>query len=197
MATLRTSRNVSAADSGTPHLILVGLPGSGKSRAGSAVADALGRDFLDFDLEISRREGKSVAEIFDERGEQHFRELERGLSEELRALGNMVLAPGGGWMSRPDAVALLRPPARLVYLKVTPGTAVRRMGAGVGGRPLLNHPDPVSELGRLLASRRVGYESADFVIDVERLAPQEVANRIIDWTERFSGPAGGVAPSPY
>lgn len=181
MATFRTSRPVSAADPAKPHLILVGLPGAGKSRVGSFVADALGRSFLDFDLELSRREGMGIPEIFGQRGEQYFRDLEHGLSVELRDLGNMVLAPGGGWMARSDTVAVLRPPARLVYLKVTPATAVRRMGAGVGGRPLLNHPDPVAELGRLLASRRVGYESADLVIDVERLAPQEVATRIIDW----------------
>ena len=85
-------------------------------------------------------------------------------------------------MGRPATVALLRPPARLVYLKVTPATAVRRMGAGVAGRPLLSHPDPVGELGRLLAVRRAGYETADLVVDVERIAPQEVTRKIVDWS---------------
>ena len=181
MATFRTSRPGLAADGEYPHLILVGLPGAGKSRAGMAVADGLGRGFLDFDLEISRREGMSIPEIFAQRGEPYFRDLEHQLSVELSELGSMVLAPGGGWMTHPESVALLRPPSRLVYLKVTPATAVRRMGAGIGGRPLLTHPDPVGELARLLAARKALYESADLVIDVERLAPQEVAKRVLDW----------------
>ncbi len=67
--TFRTSRPGSAADPSRPHLILVGLPGSGKSTVGRAVATQLGRTFLDLDLEIERREGKSISEIFGEQGE--------------------------------------------------------------------------------------------------------------------------------
>jgi shikimate kinase len=183
MATFRTSRPVSAADPGLPHLILVGLPGAGKSVVGALVAEALGRTFLDFDLEISRRESMSVPEIFGQRGEPHFRELERRLTEELSEMGNMVLAPGGGWMTQPDTVALVRPPARLVYLVVTPERAVRRMGSGAASRPLLRHPDPAGELGRLLAARRSTYETADLVVNVEHLAPQQVTERIVAWAQ--------------
>lgn len=182
MPTFRTSRPVSAADPAKPHLIVVGLPGAGKSSVGTLLADALGRTFLDFDLEISRRQGMSIADIFGQRGEQHFRDLEHALTEELRALGNMVLAPGGGWMGRPDTVGLLRPPAQVIYLKVTPATAVRRMGAGVGARPLLRHPNPVAELERLLSTRRASYETADVVVDVERIGAQEVTQKLL---ERF------------
>jgi shikimate kinase len=180
MPTFRTSRPVSAADPAKPHLILVGLPGAGKSTIGAMLADALGRTFLDFDLEISRRQGMSIQEIFGQRGEQHFRDIEHALTEELRELGNMVLAPGGGWMGRPDTVALLRPPATVVYLKLSPTMAVRRMGTGVGTRPLLRHPNPVAELERLFATRRSSYESADIVLDVERLAVQEVTQKLLE-----------------
>src|SRR5215207_8822569 len=72
------------------HLILVGLPGVGKSTVGAAVAERLGRPFLDFDAEIERREGKSVADIFAERGEAAFRDLERALTEEARTAPGMV-----------------------------------------------------------------------------------------------------------
>ena len=95
-ATFRTSQTVSALDPSKPHIILVGLPGAGKSTVGALLGAKLGRTFLDFDAEIERREGMTIAQIFGERGEGSFRELERKLTAELKDLGNMVLAPGGG-----------------------------------------------------------------------------------------------------
>lgn len=177
--TFRTSRTVASIDPGKPHLVLVGLPGSGKSTVGALVGEKLNRTFLDFDLEIERREGMPVAQIFGERGEAGFRALERTLTQELTVFGNMVVAPGGGWVSDPEVVALLRPPARLVYLRVRPETALQRLG-GAGGRPLLNHPDPLGELKSLFESRRQAYLSADFVVDTELLTPQQVADKIIE-----------------
>src|SRR6478609_11513945 len=75
----------------SPHLILVGLPGVGKTTIGRAAARELGRSFLDFDQEIERRAGMDVREIFRLKGEDHFRELERALSQELSTTGGMVL----------------------------------------------------------------------------------------------------------
>jgi shikimate kinase len=179
MATFRTSQPGSAADPAVPHLILVGLPGAGKSTVGAALARELGRSFLDFDAEIVRRQGMSIAQIFAQRGEPFFRELEHGLTEELRQVGGMVLAPGGGWVARPETVALIRPPSRMVYLRLRPRTAIARMGRSVAGRPLLSRPDPVGELERLYKERRSAYESADYVVDVERVAISEVVRRIV------------------
>jgi shikimate kinase len=71
--TFRTSQPGSVADPSKPHLILVGLPGSGKTTVGQAVAERTGRTFLDFDLEIERREMLSIGQIFAERGEPYFR----------------------------------------------------------------------------------------------------------------------------
>jgi len=158
--------------------VLVGLPGAGKSTVGKAVAEQLGRTFLDFDLEIERRQGKTIAEIFGEKGEGAFRELERALTEELRLMGNMVLAPGGGWVSNPEVVRLIRPPARLIYLRVRPETALKRLGSERSSRPLLMRPDPLGELRRLLNTRKAAYESADHVIEAELLDVEEVIKRV-------------------
>ncbi|MDB4915789.1 MAG: aroK [Gemmatimonadetes bacterium] len=179
MATFRTSQPGSAADSSKPHIILVGLPGAGKTTVGKIVARLLGRSFLDFDLEISRREGMTITEIFAVRGEPVFRQLERSLTEEVALFGNMVLAPGGGWVSQADIVALLRPNATMVYLFVPPALALKRMGQKTAGRPLLQRPNPRGELERLLEVRRVVYESADHVLSVERLDPQRVAEKVV------------------
>lgn len=179
MATFRTSQPGSAVDPSAPHLILVGLPGAGKSTVGSVLARELGRSFLDFDAEIARREGMTIAEIFATKGEPTFRQLEHALTEELKDVGGMVLAPGGGWVARPDTVAIIRPPSRMVYLRIRPRTAINRMGRSVAGRPLLSRPNPVAELERLLQQRRSAYESADYVVDVERVAISEVVRRIV------------------
>ena len=180
MATFRTSQPVSAADPSLPHLILVGLPGSGKSTVGALLAETLGRTFLDFDAEITHRQGMSIPEIFGQLGEGHFRELEHQLTEELKEVGNMVLAPGGGWVTRPDSVALLRPPARLIYLKISSAMAVQRMGATATGRPLLNRPNPKGELDRLLSARMLAYESAEIAVNVDHIDAQHVTRKIVE-----------------
>ena len=180
MATFRTSQADSAADPSQPHLILVGLPGSGKSTVGAILAESLGRPLLDFDTEITRREGMTIPELFGQKGEGHFRDLEHALTQELVEVGGMVLAPGGGWVSRPDNLKLLRPPGRLVYLKITTSIAVLRMGASTTSRPLLNRPNPKAELDRLLSARIMAYQSADVVVNVDQLDPQQVTQRIVE-----------------
>jgi len=178
--TFRTSRPGSAADPSRPHVILVGLPGSGKSTVGRQVAAQLGRTFLDFDLEIERREGKSISGIFGEQGEAYFRARELALTKELQQVGNMILAPGGGWITNPDVVGLLRPPGRLIYLRVQPETALTRLGTRRSLRPLLSRPDPGAELERLYGQRRAAYETADHVVDTELYSLQRVIEKVME-----------------
>ena len=178
--TFRTSQPGSAADPSIPHLILVVLPGSGKTTVGQAVAQHTGRTFLDLDLEIERREGRSISQIFAERGEPYFRKKERELTEELTVVGNMIVSPGGGWATDPEVVSLVRPPSKLVYLKVWPATALKRLGPMRTMRPLLMRPNPQAELERLLKARKEAYESADYVVDTELLSPQGVIDKVIE-----------------
>lgn len=178
--TFRTSRPGSEADPSKPHVVLVGLPGAGKSTVGAAVAERLGRSFLDLDLELERREGRSVSQIFAEDGEGYFRRKERELTDELRLVGNMILAPGGGWIADPGVVSLLRPPGRLIYLRVRPVTALKRLGPNRALRPLLSRPDPLAELERLYLARRAAYEAADAVVDTELYEQQRVIEMVTE-----------------
>ena len=161
-----------------PHLILTGLPGSGKSSVGRAVAERLGRRFLDFDQEIESRTGCSIAELFRTRGERAFRSLELDLTRELAGAPGMILAPGGGWAAIPGALELLRPPGVMVYLRASPEVVLHRMGSSRSARPLLSAPDPLAELRRLLAEREELYLLADHVVDVERIDLQRVTSLV-------------------
>lgn len=161
------------------HLVLVGLPGSGKSTVGRAVAKRLSRPFLDFDAELERREGMSVARLFSERGEAAFRLLEYALTKELAAAPPMVLAPGGGWVTIPGAMALLRPPGRIIHLQVSPKEALRRLTRSRIVRPLLAQADPAMAMQALWDRRSGLYALADVTVNVETIDSQRLIDSVV------------------
>ena len=162
-----------------PHLILVGLPGVGKTTIGRAAAKILRRPFLDFDAEIERREGKPVREIFRELGEDYFRSLEASLTRELSLTGGMVLSPGGGWVTQPTSVELLRLAGRIIYLRASPEAVAKRLRR-VETRPMLAGRDPLMALRELYKKRRGAYETADVVLDTEKLSRQQLIARVVE-----------------
>jgi len=163
------------------HLVLLGLPGAGKSTVGPLVARALGRPFVDLDVEIERREGRSIAAIFGADGEGAFRALERAATADLLAPGRplLVFAPGGGWVEDPRHLALLGTAATAVYLRVSPAVALSRMGAAVETRPLLAGADPEAKLLQVLARREALYVQAQHTVSVDSMTPGEVASSIV------------------
>lgn len=160
-------------------MVLVGLPGAGKTTAGRALAEKLGRPFLDFDDEIVRRQGVDVSEIFRERGESAFRALERELTLELKGAEGSVLAPGGGWMEQPGLAGVLRPPSTIVYLSISPAAAVARLGDSVAARPLLSGGSALDAMVRLHARRHLIYSGADAIVEVEHLDLQGVMKELL------------------
>jgi shikimate kinase len=162
-----------------PHLILVGLPGVGKTTIGRAAARQMARQFLDFDEEIERRAGMNVREIFRLKGEEHFRALEFALTKELSTSGGMVLSPGGGWITQHGSVELLRSAGRIIYLRASPEAVARRLRR-VETRPLLAGRDPVVALRELYAKRQALYETADVVLDTEGLARQQLISKMVE-----------------
>lgn len=163
-----------------PRIVLIGLPGSGKSTVGAGLARKLGWQFHDFDPLIETEAGRSIREIFATEGEAGFRQRERELSERLavEASQPFVAAPGGGWAAQDGLVEGLRHPGRLVHLRVSPGEAIRRLGTDGGGRPLLAGGGAESRLARLAAERERYYRQADLEIDVENIAVNEVIDRL-------------------
>lgn len=159
--------------------MLVGLPGAGKSTIGRRVARLLGRPFVDFDIELERREGQTVSQLFAGRGEAAFRKLEVELTVELAKTAPAVWAPGGGWITNPGVTALVRPPGRIIHLKVSPAGAMKRLGSARASRPLLMESDPGAVLDRLWASRAGLYQAADAEVDTEVVDFQRVAEEVV------------------
>jgi len=161
-----------------PNIILVGLPGVGKTTTGRMVARNLHWPFVDFDTEIEHREHASVSEIFSRKGEAYFRSLEQSLSQEMAERSGTVISAGGGWITNTESVALLRGTGRIIYLRVGPERAMGRLETARVRRPLLEVPDPLATLQKLYEGRRLLYEEADLTIDTEVLERKQVIEQI-------------------
>lgn len=178
--TWRISPRDSADVANAAHIVLVGIPGAGKTTVGRELAQRLRWPFLDLDEQIAERAGMSVRDIFATHGEQHFRSLEREVSTQLaHVAAPLVVAPGGGWITIPGLVELLRPPAVLVWLKVSPQRAIERLGAGVATRPLLSGPAPLGALAAISAARESFYLQADHTVSVDMMTPGEAVDAIL------------------
>ncbi len=151
----------------------------GKTTIGREAARQMGRRFVDFDQEIERRAGMSVREIFRLKGEEHFRAMESELTKELSESSGMVLSPGGGWITQTSSVELLHSVGRIIYLRASPEAVAKRLKR-VETRPLLAGRDPVVALRELYAKRRALYETADVVLDTERLARQQLIAKLVE-----------------
>lgn len=167
------------------HLILIGLPGAGKSTAGRLLADRLGTHCTDIDPNIERATGLTIAQLFQEEGEPAFRIREHRAVLEVLGLPPHVVAPGGGWAAQAGNLAAAVPRAVAVHLAVTPAEAARRL-AGSDTRPLLA-PDPVRRLTELEAERRSAYRLADAEIDVTGRSADEVADVLVSVARAKAG----------
>ncbi|TMQ67068.1 MAG: shikimate kinase [Candidatus Eisenbacteria bacterium] len=177
-------------------IALVGLPGAGKSTVAKLLARRLGCSSADVDSEIERMAGRSVPEIFDEEGEERFRDLEsRALAEAMERSEPIVLSCGGGILGRASNRELLKAHARVVWLKVDPAKAAERLRTpGEVVRPLLRGGPLEERLGTLLEARREGYESAaEAGVDTDGCTPEQVADRIAMILAGTRGPWGRSA----
>jgi shikimate kinase len=168
------------------HIVLIGLPGAGKTTAGGRAAATLKTAFVDLDEMIEREQGLSVREIFTQRGEPAFRELERDAARRVFGGEPTVVAPGGGWAAQPGAIDGARARCFIVYLHVDPEEASRRVGSG-RSRPLLGGADPEARMRELLVARERFYQQADATIPTGTRAVGEVAHEIVQLARSQAG----------
>jgi shikimate kinase len=166
-------------------IALIGYRGSGKSAVAQSLALRLSWDWMDADVEIELRAGKSIAAIFADDGEEAFRNLESAVLRDLIQRDRTVLAFGGGIVLREQNRELLDAAAdrcKIVWLRASPETLWERSQADrttAARRPNLTAAGGVEEVRRLLAQREPLYdECADFKIDTENKSPTEIAREI-------------------
>ncbi len=167
-------------------VILIGLPGAGKTTVAPLAAELLDAPWCDIDQRIVASTGQSVAELFSQHGEPHFRQLEH--RELLRALDEppQVIAVGAGWAAQDGNLAAVTGRALSLYLSLTPAEAAIRVGAATD-RPMLLGAAPEQRIAELLAARTHWYRLADLEIDVGRSTPDAVAAGIVTAARQYGG----------
>jgi len=163
-------------------IVLIGMPGSGKTAIARMVARKLGRPWRDSDTDdlIVSIDGRDIPRIFRDSGEEYFRALERQAIAQLERAEYVVLATGGGAVLDPVNRRRLWNGALVVYLKARPETLAQRVATGRNpdARPLLAGDDPLVRLRDLLAQREPLYALADWTIQTDGLFPDQTAEEI-------------------
>ena len=160
------------------NIILCGFMGSGKSTIGKQLAERLGMRFVDTDLYIEQKEGISISQIFAEKGEEYFRELELEVCEELSVLKSTVISTGGGTLLKDANVKAIKKNGTVFLLNVSSSTVLMRLKNDTT-RPLLQRDDKEKAVKMMLSQRTPLYNrAADYVIDAEE-SPRKVCSRIM------------------
>ncbi len=168
-----------------PHAVLVGSPGAGKTTVGGLLAARLGVPFRDTDADIEATVGKTIAEVFIDDGEAHFRALEAAAVLCALSEHEGVLSLGGGSVLDPATRELLRG-HRVVFLEVGLTAAASRVGLS-RDRPVLAL-NPRAQLRALLEARTPLYrEVASVTVTTDTVTPEEVADAVVRQLEALTG----------
>ncbi len=184
--------------SGRAAVVLVGLPGSGKTTVGRIVADVLRWRHVDTDELVRSATGRTVSDIFVHEGEEAFRDYEHRAIVEALTQSAVVVSAGGGAVTHLPSRALLGEAAPVIWLRADPATLVARLSdQEARSRPLLG-ADPAAAVRRLARRRAAWYRQvADAVVDVDGLTPSEVAERVLRLVgSAVEAPTGSVVEAP-
>jgi shikimate kinase len=160
------------------NLYLVGFMGTGKTTVGRAAAQRLGFECIDSDVEIERRSGKTIPEIFAGDGEPAFRRLEREFITQGHPATRSVVACGGGLVIQPGMGDLLRQRGVVICLHASFETIMARV-ARQGNRPLLEGPDPAEKARQLYAEREPIYRRSGTLILTDSRPLREVVAHVV------------------
>lgn len=160
------------------NIYLVGMMGAGKSAVGRPLAERLGYRFIDADTTLELAAGSTIPQVFAEQGEEGFRDLETAVLGRIATWHSLVVATGGGVVSRPVNWGLMHQGV-VVWLDASEGVLLQRLRADPTPRPLLQTRNPEGRLRELLEQRRPLYGQADLHIEQRDGDPGQVADQVI------------------
>jgi shikimate kinase len=171
-------------------IILIGYMGAGKTTVGKILAKDLGIPFYDLDWYIETRMRKRVKQIFDERGEEGFRIIEKNMLHEVAEFEDVVLACGGGTPCFFDNMDYMVGQGDVVYLRGTPEVLFRHLKMGKGVRPLLlgkNDEELLEYIKENVKKREEFYMKANHIVDIPCMEDED---KILDTTEKIKTKLG-------
>ncbi|MBE6282508.1 MAG: shikimate kinase [Bacteroides sp.] len=164
-------------------IFLIGYMGAGKTTLGKAFARELGLTFIDLDWYIEERFHKTVQQIFEERSEEGFRELERNMLHEVSDFENVVISTGGGTPCFFDNMEYMNTQGETVFLSVDPTVLFRRLRVAKQQRPLLaekTDEELMEFIGSALEKRMPHYSKARHIFCAEELEDKQQIRRSVD-----------------
>ena len=162
---------------------LIGFMVTGKTSVGKELADRIKFEFIDLDQHIEKVTNMSIPKIFDQKGEKHFRTLEKKLLKKiLIQYDNLVLAPGGGIVLDSNNIELLKEHTNPFLLKASPNEIMARIN-NLSERPLLDNDNPEDTVNKLLEERKGYYEQFNNVINTDNKEVDQVVDEIINKLE--------------
>ncbi len=171
-------------------IIIIGYMGAGKTTVGNALSRQLGIPFYDLDWYIETRMHKSVAQIFEERGEEGFRKIEYNMLHEVAEFENVIISTGGGTPCFFDNMDYLNQQGDTIYLKATPEVLYAHLKMGRTVRPLLLNKTPEEMqafITEQLSKREPFYSKARYTLDVNLLDNYEKINTSVARIREMTG----------
>jgi shikimate kinase len=164
-------------------IVLIGMPGSGKSTLGKKISNAFGMSFIDSDEYIENKYRTDIPTLFQKYGETAFRKLEHEVLKEILPLDNFILATGGGLPCFNGNMELIKQSAVSVYLKVPVKMLLQRLIAAKKKRPLTigkNSDELFEYLQKTFSEREQCYQSAQYTFDTLTENPIHFFDKIIN-----------------
>ncbi len=162
-------------------IYLVGYMGSGKSKVGKLLASAMRYKFLDTDSMIEEETKKSVQQIFNDRGEEYFRKLEKKILRKTESLNRVVVATGGGLPCFDENMEWMNEHGVTVYLEANDGLLFHRLATSKEGRPLIENLSDVElmeQISRHLIERSPVYDRAQIKVNALSLNVKTLKQKI-------------------
>ncbi len=162
------------------HIFLIGFMGTGKSTVSRKLGGMLHAWEIDMDQAIVAENGMSIPEMFEQSGEEYFRDRETEMLQKLSGESPAIISCGGGTVLRPENVRIMRACGKIVLLTASPRTVFTRVRHGKE-RPVLNGHMNIKYIARLMEKRRPAYESAcDVKVSTDHKTPEAIAEEILE-----------------